>query len=184
MLNELVATRIAAGPRWPMQGVEAWRDGRDVYIRKERDDRINVLAADSYANLAEMARARPTLPKQLPPEVNQHVSAVLEPLLDLAESEPARAVTDAWTAIREITVNVYKRLRQRRPPSKVIDMVDDLAQAGALVGGWVDVAYPLYYWPIDQEHHGREPSSGEAKTYVLLATALAKALLVASGSAR
>lgn len=20
-------------------------------------------------------------------------------------------------------------------------------------GGWVDIAYPLYYWPIDQEHH-------------------------------
>lgn len=179
MLLERVSARSVAGARWPEQPVDAWRDGSHVYVRLERGDQLNSLAPDSYTNLAEMARVRPRLPSELPEDVQRQVAAILEPLTALAPTDPRGAVEAAWPPLRGLTVNAYQDLMQREPPHKVIDMVAELANAGYVHRGWVDVAYPLYYWPIDQQDNGVAITAGLARTYVSLATALATALLLA-----
>lgn len=170
-----------AGPRSPMQAVDAWRDGHDVYVRQERGDRIITLGTDNYFNLTEMASTRPELPVQIPQSISGRVAEAFDPLLTFAESEPGRAVEDAWPPLRVITEKVYRHLLDRQPRHKVIDMVSDLARTSAVEGGWVDAAYPLYYWPIDlEDRQKRVPTVSEAKVYLFLAKALATALLLAA----
>ena len=180
MLTERVAARVIAGPRWPLRPVDAWRDGKTIHLRKERGDKVMIEEADLYSNLVEMASERPELPQQTPEAIRARVEAAFDPLLDLADTEPDRAIEDAWQPLREVTVEVYRALLARQPPYKVIDMVAELAVDGRVDSGWVDVAYPLYYWPIDNKvgEPGRNPAS--ARTYVSLAKALATALLLAA----
>lgn len=183
MLAERLAARIAAGPMWPMQAVDAWRDGHEVHVRQRRGDKIIVHSHDNFTNFAEMAGARPALPASVPPKVSQRVGATFNALLELADSEPAGAVEAAWPPLREITVEVYEHLLGRAPPSKVIDMVAELASAGVVERGWVDVAYPLYYWPLELSDPGGLlptviPTVTDAKSYVVLAKATATALLL------
>ncbi|MDQ4105140.1 MAG: hypothetical protein M3186_16035 [Actinomycetota bacterium] len=183
MLTERVSVRIAAGPRWPLQAVDAWRDGNKVHIRQERGDILYIRSPDNFTNLTEMARERPALPAQVPKSVSNRVAAAFDPLLALADSQPDRAVQDAWSPLQQIAEKVYRGLLGREPHGKVIDMVADLASADLVEGGWVNVAYPLYYWPIDQQHHELQTTVGAAKTYLILATALVTALLLADESA-
>jgi hypothetical protein len=63
-------------------------------------------------------------------------------------------------------------------------MVKQLSDAGMVDDGWVNVAYPLYYWPLDLSDPGGGllPTVGDAKAYVLLAQALATALLLTEES--
>jgi hypothetical protein len=81
--------------------------------------------------------------------------------------------------LRAIAVEVYEQRFGSLPFQgfKVIDMVARLADDGAADGGWVEVAYPLYYWSIDEL--AKDAASGIAKTYVTIAKALATALLLA-----
>jgi hypothetical protein len=168
MLIERVSARIAAGPRWPMQPVDAWRDGRTVYVRAEHGDAVAVHRADNYTNLMEMARERPGLPQQLPPTIRARVKATFDPSLALVEANPARAVEDTWMPLRQLALEVYEQLLARKPPNKVIDMAAELAASGYIERGWVDVAYPLYYWPLEHGNHEVETTVGEARTYVSL----------------
>jgi hypothetical protein len=179
MLTELIGARIAAGPRWPMQPVDAWRDGREVYVRVERGDKL-VESADLYTNLAEMARERPELPQQVPEAIRARVDAAFDPLIPVADTDPGRAVDDAWPPLREITDEVYGfRFSLERGPLKVVDKVTVLANKGYVDAGWVDVAYPLYYWSIDEELLRVSLKPATARTYVFMAKALATALLLA-----
>lgn len=183
MLVERVSTRIAAGPRWPMQPVEAWRDGRTVHVHAEHGDNVVIHPADNYTNLMQMARDRPGLPQQLPPTIGDRTAAMFDSLLALVDADPARAIRDAWIPLRQLVLDVYQGLLAREPPNKVIDVVAELAGGGYLERGWVDVAYPLYYWPIEQERHELETTPSAARTYVSLAAALATAMLLAAESA-
>jgi hypothetical protein len=63
---------------------------------------------------------------------------------------------------------------------KVVDMVTRMAHEGLMEPRWVDVAYPLYYWPHDQSAETLSATPGVAKSYVALAKSLAAALLLAS----
>lgn len=152
-----------------------------IYIRRAG---ATEEAADDEVDdmLTEMARERPALPAHVPPSVTSRVTAVFDPLLALAESEPGRAVEDAWQPLRQITMEMYESLLGYDPPSKVIDMVTDLARAGLVESGWVDVAYPLYYWPIKQDDRELQTTVGTVKSYLLLAAALATTLLAAAES--
>jgi hypothetical protein len=180
MLTERVGVRIAAGPRWPLQAVEAWRDGNNVHVRLERSDVLEVIGPDNFTNLTEMACERPALPAQVPTSVSSTVAAAFDPLLALADLEPGRAVDEAWPPLRQLAEEVYRGQLGGEPRSKVIDMVADLSHTGLLEGGWIDVAYSLYYWPLDEEHLQLPTAVGTAKTYLLLASALATALLLAN----
>lgn len=180
MLSERVGARIAAGPRWPLQPVEAWRDGRTIHIQQERGDRVVVHGEDRYANLIEMARERLELPAQVPTEIEDRVRAMFGPLRRLVDEDPVHAVEDAWPLLRLLTLEVHHGRLACEPPSKVIDMVTQLVVAGHLEAGWVDVAYPLYYWPIEQEHQQLPITHGSARTYVSLVVSLATALLLAA----
>ena len=182
MLTERVAARIAAGPRWPLQPVDAWRDGRTVHVQLERGDELLVHSPDNYSNLMEMARERPELPGPISLAIQARVGAMFDPLLALADSDPAGAVRDTWEPLRDLAISVYQDFLVRDPPSKVIDMVQELAAAGHLEPGWVDVAYPLYYWPIEQDYHQLDVTRSAARTYVSLATDLATALLLAAAA--
>jgi hypothetical protein len=64
-------------------------------------------------------------------------------------------------------------VRERSPPA-------GLADQGMVEPRWVDVAYPLYYWRIDQSPETLSANPGVAKTYVALAKSLATALLLAA----
>jgi hypothetical protein len=205
MLAERVATRVAAGPLWPMQAEPAWRDGNTIHVRQQHGDRVVIHAPDTYTNLSEMAAIRPSLPETLPPDIAQRV-AVFDPLLDRADTEPYQAVEAAWSSLRIITVEVYEQRLRPLPIQgfKVIDMVTEMADQGIVQPRWVDVAYPLYYWAIAQSPEGivqprwvdaaqsldywgigQSPGTssanpGIAKSYVALAKALATALLLAA----
>lgn len=180
MLTERVSARIAAGPRWPLQPVDAWREGRKVHVQVEQGDQVIISGPDTYFNLMQMARERPDLPAEIPPAINTRITATFDPPRFLADSDPARAVDDTWAPLRELTVVVYQGLVDPQPLNKVIDMVQELAVAGRLEGGWVDVAYPLYYWPIEQGRHQFAMTPSAARTYVNLAADLATALLLAA----
>jgi hypothetical protein len=54
-------------------------------------------------------------------------------------------------------------------------MVTVLANEGHVQRGWVDVAYPIYYWAIVDDVRQRELTSASARSYLLLAKALATA---------
>lgn len=198
MLTERISARTAAGSRWPLQPVDAWRDGSRVHVRRERGDEIHlhgpgdhvrgephakivVHDLDDYTKLMQMARDRPGLPPELPPPIHARIAATFDALLTLADADPARAVQDTWPPLRQLTIEVYHDILGREP-HKVIDMTAELAASGQLEPGWVDVAYPLYYWPIVHEDQGLDTTSSVARTYVSLAAALATALLLAVDS--
>jgi hypothetical protein len=190
MLAERVATRVAAGPLWPMQAEPAWRDGNTIHVRQQHGDRVVVDMPDTSTNLAEMATIRPPLPGALPGDIARRV-AVFDPLLSRADTEPYQAVEAAWPPLRAIAVEVYEQRVGPLPMQgfKVVDMVARMADEGLVEPRWVDVAYPLYYWPHDQSPETLSASPGIAKTYVALAKSLATALLLApsdieSGEAR
>lgn len=180
MLTERVSARIAAGPRWPLQPVDAWRDGRTVHVQVERDDKVSIHSAEDHSNLMEMARERPEPPREIPPANTTRVAVTFDPLRSLVAVDPPRAVEDTWEPLRELAVTVYRGLLAREPPYKVIDMVQELAGDGHLESGWVDAAYPLYYWRIEQEHHELVITPSAARTYINLAADLATALLLAT----
>jgi hypothetical protein len=127
-----------------------------------------------------MAAIRPPLPAPLPVEITERVG-VFDRLLDPAHTEPHQAVQDAWPPLREITAEAHERRVRPLPFQgyKVVDMVTDMADEGIVEPGWVDVAYPLYYWAIGQTPETLAANPGLAKTYVCLARALAAALLLA-----
>jgi hypothetical protein len=177
MLAERLAARRAAGGRgWPAEPVvDAWRVGRTIYLRRERGDQLVIEEPDNFTNLGEMARDHPPLPWPVDPLIAERVSSIFGPLLALADSDPKHAVEEAWQPLRNITLEVHAQLLGTPPRPKVIDIVAELATAGHVAPGWVDVAYPLYYWSIDREEEGVRV--GEAKTYLHLAEHLATALL-------
>jgi hypothetical protein len=179
MLAERVAARVAAGPMWPMQAEPVWRDGNTLHVHKRHGDRVMIYEADAYTNLAEMAAIRPPLPEPLPADVAERV-AVFDRLLDLADAEPHQAVEETWAPLRAIVVQVYEQTGRSLPMPgfKVVDMVTQLAEDGIVEPRWVDVAYPLYYWRIEQTPETLATNPGLAKTYILLAKALAAALLL------
>jgi hypothetical protein len=181
MLAERVATRVAAGPLWPMQAEPAWRDGKTTHVRQQHGDRVVVHAADTFTNLAEMAALRPPLPETLPSDIAQRV-AVFDSLLGRADTEPHQAVEAAWSPLRAIAVELYEQRLRPLPFQgfKVVDMVTDLADHGMVEPRWVDVAYPLYYWTGNQSPETLSANPGIAKTYVALAKSLATALLLAA----
>ena len=78
MLSQRVGVRIAADPRLPLQAVEAWRDGNNVYVRQERGDVLHVFGPDNFTNLTEMAGERPALPAQVPTSVSSRVAAAFD----------------------------------------------------------------------------------------------------------
>jgi hypothetical protein len=180
MLAERVAARVAAGPMWPMQAEPVRRDGNTLHVHKRHGDRVMIYEADAYTNLAEMAAIRPPLPEPLPAEVAERV-AVFDRLLDLADAEPHQAVKETWTPLRAIVVEIYEQTGRSLPMPgfKVIDMVTQIAEDGIVEPRWIDVAYPLYYWAIEQTPETLAANPGLAKTYVSLARALAAALLLA-----
>jgi hypothetical protein len=180
MLAERVATRVAAGPLWPMQAEPAWRDGNTIYVRQQHGDRVVVDMPDTFTNLAEMAANRPPLPGTLPGDIAQRVT-VFDSLLARADTEPYQAVKAAWPPLRAIVVEVYEQRVGPLPMEgfKVVDMVTRMADEGLVKPRWVDVAYPLYYWSIGQSPETLSANPGVAKTYVALAKALATALLLA-----
>ncbi len=161
-----------------MQPVEAWRDGRTIHVRKERGDILVSYEADLYTNLGQMTRERPDLPPLIPEDTRRRVDAAFDSLVPVADSDPGRAVDAAWPPLRQIAVATYQRLLSDEPPSKVIDMVTVLSNEGYVERGWVDVAYPLYYWAIVDDVRQRELSPASARSYLLLAKALATALLL------
>jgi hypothetical protein len=163
MLVERVAARFAAGPRWPMQPVEAWRDGRTIHVRKERGDNLAIHEADLYTNLGQMTRERPDLPPDIPEATRLRIEVAFDPLILIADSDPGRAVDEAWPPLRQIAIETYQRLLSAEPPSKVIDMVTVLANERHVEGGWVDVAYPLYYWAIVDDVRQRELTPASAR---------------------
>ncbi len=163
-----------------MQPVEAWRDGRTIHVRKERGDNLVIHEADLYTNLGQMTRERPDLPPHIPEATRLRTEAAFDPLVLIADSDPGRAVDEAWPPLRQMAVETYQHLLSAEPPSKVIDMVTVLADEGHVEGGWVDVAYPLYYWRIADDVRERELTSASARSYLLLAKALATALLLAT----
>lgn len=179
MLADRVAVRVAAGPIWPMQAEPAWRDGDTIHVQQRRGDRVVIHGPDGFTNLSEMAAIRPVLPSTIPGHVTQRV-AIFDSLFALADTEPFAAIEAAWAPLRAIAVEVYEQRFGSLPFQgfKVIDMAAHLADDGAIDGGWVDVAYPLYYWSIDEL--AKDAASGVAKTYVTLAKALATALLLAT----
>jgi hypothetical protein len=181
MLAERVATRVAAGPLWPMQAEPAWRDGKTIHVRQQHGDRVVVYAADTFTNLAEMAALRPSLPETLPSDIAQRV-AVFDSLLGRADTEPHQAVEAAWSPLRAIAVELYERRLRPLPFQgfKVVDMVSDLVDQGMVEPRWVDVAYPLYYWRGNQSLETLSANPGIAKTYIALAKSLATALLLAA----
>jgi hypothetical protein len=121
------------------------------------------------------------LPGTLPGVIAQRV-AVFDSLLARADTEPYEVVKAAWPPLRAITVEVYEQRLGPLPMQgfKVVDMVTRMADEGLMKPGWVDVAYPLYYWSIDQSPETLSTVPGVAKTYVALAKSLATALLLAS----
>ena len=91
-----------------------------------------------------------------------------------------RAAMAACSVAGTVTSAMFARQTYPpRPPSRIRRSAR-LAVDGRVDSGWVDVAYPLYYWPIDNKvgEPGRNPAS--ARTYVSLAKALATALLLAA----
>jgi hypothetical protein len=98
MLAERVATRVAAGPLWPMQAEPAWRDGKTIHVQRHHGDRVVIHTADTFTNLAEMAALRPPLPETLPSDIAQRV-AVFDSLLGRADIEPHQAVEAAWSPL-------------------------------------------------------------------------------------
>jgi hypothetical protein len=181
MLAERVATRVAAGPLWPMQAEPAWRDGKTIHVQQQHGDRVVIHAADTFTNLTEMAALRPSLPETLPLDVAQRVDE-FNSLLGRADIEPYQAVEAAWPPLRAIAVELYES-RLRPLPSqgfKVVDMVSDLVDQGTVEPRWVDVAYPLYYWRGNQSLETLSANPGIAKTYIALAKSLATALLLAA----
>lgn len=186
MLAERVATRVAAGPVWPMQAESVWRDGDTLHVHKRRGDKVVIYDADNYTNLSEMAAIRPALPDPLPNRVRDGV-AVFGSLLAKVDADPHQAVKEAWPPLRAEVVAVYERLVGPLPTSghKLIDMLAALGSRGLIEPRWVDVAYPLYYWSIDDqvsETLAADPRL--ARTYVALARALAAAvLLIGDGEA-
>jgi hypothetical protein len=181
MLAERVATRVAAGPLWPMQAEPAWRDGKTIHVRQQHGDRVEIHGPDTFTNLAEMAALRPSLPEALPSDIVQRV-AVFDSLLGRADTEPYQAMEAAWSPLRAIAVELYEQRLRPLPFQgfKVVDMVTDLADHGMVEPRWVDVAYPLYYWSIDQTPETLSANPGVAKTYVALAKSLATGLLLAA----
>lgn len=179
MLTERVGARIAAGPRWPLQPVEAWRDGRKVHVQLERGDHVMIHGEDRYTNMMEMARERPQLPPEVPAEIVDKVTARFAFVTNLIDPNPARAIVEALALLDELSLEVHRSLLDHAPPSKMIDMVGELAGAGHLEPGWVNVAYPLYYWPIEQERQQLKVTHTGARTWLSLANSLATALLLA-----
>ncbi len=179
MLAERVAARVAAGPMWPMQAEPVWRNGDTIYLRPRRGDKVVTLGPDLFTNLAEMAAIRPPLPEPLPAEIAGRI-AVFDRLLDLADAEPYRAVEETWAPLRAIVVELYEQTGRSLPIQgfKVVDMVTQIAEDGIVEPRWVDVAYPLYYWTGEQTPETLAANPGLAKTYILLAKALAAALLL------
>lgn len=177
MLQDRVAVRVAAGPNWPMQAHPAWRDGNTINVQQGRADRIVIHAVDNTINLAEMAANRPNISGTIRPEIQERL-AVFDRLLGRADTEPVAAIQEAWTPLRAIVVEVYERTLGPSPFEgiKVIDMVDRLAHSDFVESGWTNVAYPLYYWPMTDE--AERADMGVAKTYLMLAKALATALLL------
>ncbi len=180
MFAERVATRVAAGPLWPMQAEQAWRDGNTIHVRQRRGDQLVVHPPDTFTNLSEMAAIRPSLPGTLPGDIAHRV-AVFDSLLDRADAEPYQAVESAWPPLRAIAVEVYDRRFGPMPMQgfKVVDIVTRMADEGLVEPRWVDVAYPLHYWSIDQSPETLSTVPGVARTYVALAKSLATALLLA-----
>jgi len=180
MLAERVATRVAAGPLWPMQAEPAWRDGNIIHVRQQHGDQVVVHGPDTFTKLAEMAAIRPSLPETLPGDVAARV-AVFDSLLARADTEPYQAVEAAGPPLRAIAVEVYEQRFGALPMRgfKEVDMVTRMADVGLVDPRWVDVAYPLYYWLIDQSLETLSTAPGVAKTYVALAKSLATALLLA-----
>jgi len=179
MLAERVAARVAAGPMWPMQTEPVWRDGNTLHVHKRHGDRVILYEADAYTNLAEMAAIRPPLPEPLPTDVTERV-VLFDQLLDLADAEPYQAVKETWAPLRAIVVEIYEQTGRSLPMPgfKVVDMVTQIAEDEIVEPRWVDVAYALYYWSIDQTPETLAATPGLAKTYVSLAKALAAALLL------
>jgi hypothetical protein len=179
MLAERVATRVAAGPLWPMQAEPAWRDGNEIHVRRQRGDKIMIHDVDNFTNLAEMAQTRPNLPSPLPSAIAERIS-IFDSLADLADAEPYRAVQEAWPPLRGTAIEAYERSFGPLPFDgfKVVDILHHLASERFVDPGWVNVAYPLYYWPLDESAESLSATPGLARTYVLLAKSLAAALLL------
>jgi hypothetical protein len=178
MLEERDAARLASGPLWPMGVADSWQDGDRLYVRQPRGTKLIVLGPDNFTNLVEMSAARPELPSPLPEDLEARLR-VFDDLFDQADIDPAQAISDAWPPLRAIAVATFENHVGPLPMEgfKVVDMVERLARKGYLVPRWVDVAYPLYYWPPEQGDQNPIPP-GIAKTYVKLARALAAALLL------
>jgi len=179
MLAERVSVRMAAGPVWPLQAESVWRDGDTLHVQKRRGDTVQIYDADVYTNLGEMAAVRPPLPTPLPDRVRER-TAVFDQLLSLADADPHQAVTHAWPPLRAIVTEAFERRIGPLPMKgfKVIDMVAALANRDVMDARWVDVAYPLYYWSIDQRPETLAANTGLARTYIALARALAAAVLL------
>lgn len=177
MLQDRVAVRVAAGPIWPMQAHPAWRDGNTINVQQGRGDRIVVHGVDNYTNLAEMAAKRPEFSGTIVPEIQERL-AVFDALISRADTEPVTAIKEAWIPLRAVVVEVYERTLGPLPfkGSKVIDLVDRLANSNFVDPGWTNVSYPLYYWGTSDE--AERADLGVAKTYLTLAKALATALLL------
>jgi hypothetical protein len=131
MLAERVATRVAAGPLWPMQAEPAWRDGNVIHVGQQHGDHVVIHGPNTFTNLAEMAANRPPLPGTLPPDVAQRV-AVFDSLLARADTEPYQVVEAAWPPLRAIVVEVYEQRvgPMPMPGFKVVDMVTHMADEG------------------------------------------------------
>lgn len=179
MLSERIAVRLAAGPMWPMQAEPVWRSGNMLHVQKRRDDHVNIYEADLYTNLAEMAATRPSLPEPLPTDITERL-AVFDRLGQVAGSDPWSAIEEAWEPLRAIVRDSYEQLVGTLPFEgfKVTRMVEELAHQGQVERGWVDVSFPLYYWPMEQSSETVSANPGLAKTYVALARALAAVMLI------
>lgn len=179
MLSERIAVRLAAGPMWPMQAESAWRSGNKLHVQKRRGDHVTLYEADLYTNLAEMAATTPSLPEPLPRDITERL-AVFDRLIRGAGADPYRAVEEAWETLRAIVRDAYEQLVGTLPFEgfKVTRMVEELSQEGQVEPGWVDVAFPLYYWAIEQGPETVSGNAGLAKTYVALARALAAVMLI------
>lgn len=179
MLSERIAVRLAAGPMWPMQAESVWRSGKALHVQKRRGDHVIVYEADLYTNLTEMAATRPSLPEHLPGDITERLVA-FDRLHQVADSDPWRAIEEAWEPLRAIVRDSYEQLVGTLPFEgfKITRMVEELAHQGQLERGWVDASFPLYYWPIEQSPETVSANPGLAKTYVALAKDLAAVMLI------